>query len=82
MPHCVLWEKSDWQFAKDTAIIAAAFHAGDLVRAQELRQREKIMGTTADARRDLRIRYVEPARKGTPNNVKAIEEYRARLMRE
>jgi hypothetical protein len=26
----------------------------------ELRQREKIMGTTVDSRRDLRIRYIDP----------------------
>jgi hypothetical protein len=26
----------------------------------EVRMREKIIGTTVDARRDLRIRYVEP----------------------
>jgi hypothetical protein len=30
------------------------------VVAGELRQREKIMGTTSDARRDLRVKYVEP----------------------
>jgi len=79
MPHCILWDKSDWQFAKDTAIIAAAFHAGDLYRAQELRQREKVMGTTMDARRDLRIRYVEAVPEEEREGVTAIEEYRRRL---
>lgn len=60
MPHCSLWTDADWQFALDTACVAAAFHAGDARVASELRQREKILGTTADARRDLRIRYVPP----------------------
>jgi hypothetical protein len=59
MPHASLWTEADWQFALDTAEVAAAFHEGDTKMAVELRQREKIMGTTLDARRDLRIRYVE-----------------------
>lgn len=59
MPHCVLWSDSDWQFASDTAFIAAAFHRGEVRHGGELRQREKILGMTADARRDLRIRYVD-----------------------
>lgn len=59
MPHCVLWTPADWQFAVDTVRIHAAFARGDMVRAQELRVREKVMGTTLDARRDLRIRYVD-----------------------
>lgn len=60
MPHCVLWKDSDWSFAIDTAMLAAEFHDGDMPRATELRQREKILGTTADARRDLRLRYLRP----------------------
>lgn len=60
MPHCVLWTPTDWQFALDTARIHAAFARGDMARAGELRVREKQMGTTLDARRDLRIRYVSP----------------------
>jgi hypothetical protein len=63
MPHCALWARSDWQFALDTAIVARAFHRGDLRLGVELRRREKVMGVTADARRDLRIRYVEPTRR-------------------
>lgn len=60
MPHCVLWDESDWQFAFDTARVAKAFYGGKLGAAVELRQRERILGTTVDARRDLRIRYVDP----------------------
>lgn len=78
MPHCVLWDESDWQFALDTLIVAAAFHGGDIKAATELRQREKIMGTTVDARRDLRIRYVTPATEA-PAGISAFEKYKRRL---
>lgn len=61
MPHCTLWSESDWQFALDTAFVAGIFHMqGDKGYATEMRNREKVLGTTADYRRDLRIRYVEP----------------------
>ncbi len=79
MPHCVLWEEADWQFALDTAGVAAAFHGGDMKQATELRQREKVMGTTLDARRDLRIRYVEAVQEEERPALVAIEAYRERL---
>jgi hypothetical protein len=79
MPHCVLWDEGDWQFALDTAVVAARFHGGDPNAAVELRQREKVMGTTMDARRDLRIRYVEPAEERPPLRIAAIDEYRKAL---
>lgn len=60
MPHCVLWSKSDWQFALDTAMVHADAAHGKTTAMAELRMREKIMGTTVDARRDLRIRYIQP----------------------
>ncbi len=60
MPHCVLWTAADWQFALTTAFVADDVFRGDSGRAAELRQREKVMGTTMDSRRDLRIRYVDP----------------------
>jgi hypothetical protein len=62
MPHCSLWRASDWEFALDTAAVAATFHAtGSLQAEAALFRREKILGTTVDARRDLRIRYVPVA---------------------
>lgn len=78
MPHCVMWADSDWQFALDTALVAATFHAGDVRVAGELRQREKIIGTTGDARRDLRIRYVdpEPETEQEAATVTAMDTYR------
>jgi hypothetical protein len=79
MPHCRLWNRADWAFALDTALVAAAFHSGHLGQAVELRMREKVMGTTLDARRDLRIRYVKPKPKEERAGVTAIEEYRRRL---
>lgn len=61
MPHCVKWTDAEWRFAMDTAEIhARTMEAWKGYTGAELRQREKIMGTTRDALRDLRIRYVEP----------------------
>jgi hypothetical protein len=79
MPHASLWTEADWQFALDTAEVAAAFHDGDTKMAVELRQREKILGTTLDARRDLRIRYVEPRPEEERAGVTAIADYRREL---
>jgi len=63
----------------DTMILVGAFHRGDLPRAAEIRLREKVLGTTADALRDLRIRYTQ----GTPAEeevgVTAINDYKNRL---
>lgn len=59
MPHCVLWTKSDWRFALETAMVADMMYRGDRAAAAELRLRERVLGTTLDARRDLRIRYVD-----------------------
>ena len=60
MPHCILWQDSDWAFALDTAMVQAAASHGQVTAMAELRMREKVLGTTVDARRDLRIRYVDP----------------------
>jgi hypothetical protein len=77
MPHCRLWSPADWQFALDTASIAAPFHEGDMRVATELRQREKVLGTTMDARRDLRIRYVEaPGEVDEDSGVTRLDDYR------
>jgi len=84
MPHCRLWKLSDWLFALETAIVADAAFSGTVSAFGELRQRSKILGTTADARRDLRIRYVtgEPTTKsvkGSTGNVVELDPRRARL---
>lgn len=57
MPHCVLWAGSDWEFAFDTAWCLQALHQGGTRMAAEVRAREKVLATTADARRDQRVRY-------------------------
>lgn len=81
MPHCVLWSPSDWAFCLDTALIHAQAVTGVVSAMGELRQREKIMGTTVDSRRDLRIRYVEPeAEAVTLAPVDSLDERRARLL--
>jgi hypothetical protein len=43
--------------------------------ATELRNREKVLGTTIDSRRDLRIRYTEPA-SSPPAGVTNLDQYR------
>lgn len=60
MPHAKLWGPAEWDYALDCIEIAAKFHEGDARQATELRNREKVLGTTMDFRRDLRIRYIEP----------------------
>jgi hypothetical protein len=59
--------------------MVAAFHQGDLRLATELRAREREMGTTLDARRDLRIRYVEEGVKQERPALVAIKDYRKAL---
>jgi hypothetical protein len=65
MPHCVLWGPTDWHFAVETALMKqelwSEVTAGEGLRstlATEVRRREDQMGTTGEARRKLRIRYV------------------------
>lgn len=61
MPHTVLWTDSDWDFALEALELVVLWHESAQVKyATELRYHEKSMGTTADYRRDLRIRYVDP----------------------
>lgn len=82
MPHCRLWIESDWSFALDTAMVHAASVYGSVTAAAELRQRERILGTTVDSRRDLRIRYVDQEEESTPTDVAQvtqISDRRARL---
>lgn len=61
MPHCILWEETDWQFALTTALLHNLCWSGeDIKKSGELRMRERLMGLTAESRVDMRIRYVEP----------------------
>lgn len=60
MPHCSLWSSTDWESALTCALVHAEVWSGSLTRANELRLRERELGTTDDARRGLRIRYVSP----------------------
>lgn len=77
MPHCVLWERSDWVFAIETAMLADLFANSPKEHAAELRARSRTLGTTDEARRDMRIRYVDPSPTGdVPENVTPISDYR------
>jgi hypothetical protein len=66
MPHCVLWTATDWHFALETAYMKQMFwldyQDGEMksTAATEIRRREDQIGTTSEARRKLRIRYIDP----------------------
>lgn len=76
MPHCKLWGSAEWDFALDSIELAALFHeSGETKFATELRNREKVLGTTLDYRRDLRIRYVDAVENQTPAGVTNIADY-------
>lgn len=70
MPHCRLWTETDWRFATETAFMKQQFwmdmlHGPKGIQATlavEIRRREDQMGTTVEARRKLRIRYVSKER--------------------
>jgi hypothetical protein len=81
LPHAVAWTPADWRYAIDTAYVHARVMTGDDKLWPELRARERVIGTTADARRDLRIRYVPPAPESTepPATVTAMAAYRQAL---
>ena len=79
MPHCILWTPSDWTFALVTAMVADAAFTGGIGSATELRNREKILGTTVDFRKALRIRYVDPPSEenGEAADVVELDSYRS-----
>ena len=77
MPHCKLWSQADWMFALSTAIVADAAFCGIASAQTELRNREKVMGTTAEYRRALRIRYTDPKPSDQPAaEVTNLDDYR------
>ncbi|KLI04515.1 MULTISPECIES: phage terminase small subunit [Mycolicibacterium] len=78
MPHCSLWGPAEWDFALDSIELAALVHAGEPKYATELRNRERVLGTTADYLRDLRIRYVDPKPEGDGSGAEVtnIADYR------
>lgn len=77
MPHAKLWSPEDWDFAVDALELAAEFHSGAYRLATELRNRERVLGTTMDFRRDLRIRYVDAApERPEPASVTSMDDYR------
>ena len=71
MPHCIFWDDADWDFARETLKLMHDFYAGKTSLASEIRLRGVRMGTTWDARRDLRIRYVDPTEEKRPDMKKA-----------
>jgi hypothetical protein len=76
MPHAKLWGDAEWDFALDSIEIAALVHDGEARHATELRNREKVLGTTLDYLRDLRIRYIDPVEQDAPAGVTKLADYR------
>lgn len=80
MPHCRGWSESDWMFALATSQVADAAFCGIAAAQTELRNREKVLGATAEFRRALRIRYVptttEPVEDVPAAGVTKLSEYR------
>jgi hypothetical protein len=77
-----LWRPSDWSFALDTLerVPRAAEDSTPVSVWTEIRARERVMGTTTDARLAQRLRYVAPATDaaGSAASVTPIEAYRDR----
>lgn len=76
MPHAKLWGCAEWDFALDSIELAALVHDGETKWSTELRNRERVLGTTLDYRRDLRIRYVEAVENESSAEVTNIADYR------
>ncbi len=77
MPHCVLWRQADWRFCFETALVVAEVHEGNVRLSTEVRNREKVLGTTVDFRRDLRIRYINADDEdGTASPLARLDDYR------
>jgi len=78
LPHAKLWGPAEWSFALDSIELAAQFHEGEAKAATELRNREKVLGTTQDYLRGIRVRYVDPDKVADrPAAVSNIDDYRA-----
>lgn len=82
MPHCILWQESDWDFALTVAEMHATVFERDLVGTGaatllgHFRTAEKHLGTTLSSRLSLRIRYVDPTdNKPLPENVARLHDY-------
>jgi hypothetical protein len=76
MPHAKLWQPAERSFALDSLELAADFHkTGEPRFGTELRNREKVLGSTLDYLRDIRIRYVDPTAE-IPSGVTDIADYR------
>ncbi len=62
MPHAVRWREADWLAVNDLALLKHRQYEGTATTGDivEIRRREDQLGTTAEARRKLRIRYTTP----------------------
>lgn len=73
LPHVTLWHDGDWESALDYMQVLEE-HWKD--PTSELRIRERGIGLTTDALKDLRIRYVAPPSGNESAEVPNIADYR------
>jgi hypothetical protein len=73
LPHAINWHAGDWLSAIECAAVVEKTWENPTA---ELRIREKALGLTTDALRDLRIRYVK-ADDASGDNVTKISDYRS-----
>lgn len=75
LPHAALWDDSDWQYVLETVFMKHYYFRdvqndeGTTSAATEIRRREDNIGTTMEARRKLRIKYVDPEQPGVQDPV-------------
>lgn len=75
MPHCALWDDADWLYALETLYMKhfyfrdVANDEGTTSAATEIRRREDYLGTTMEARRKLRIKYIDAEDEGVQDAV-------------
>lgn len=83
MPHCAVWEDSDWNYAIATAYVLDDAFRGNARLFAEVRQREFSMGVTLEARRKLGIEYVDPSEVKTIESVASVvitDDRRAKIL--
>lgn len=80
MPHAKVWTPTDWEWAFMTAEAHARITEGRSGAFTELRQRERRMGTTAEARKDLRIRYVAPSEASKREDAGEVEPVKSNVI--
>lgn len=78
LPHTALWSDTEWDFLVMTCEVRESYFDDDKKSPSylsEMRAREKVMGTTPDYRRDIRIRYVDKVEGSSRSESYLDEDY-------